>query len=54
MPPPGHGTHHYRFTVPALSGALELEPGADREALEDAMDGSDLAVARLTGTYERE
>lgn len=54
MPPPGHGVHHYRFTVYALSEAVDLEPGSDREALEDAMDGRDLAVARITGTYERE
>lgn len=54
MPPPGHGTHHYRFTVYALSEALDLEPGADRVDLEDAMDGKILDQARLTGTYERE
>lgn len=54
MPPTGHGTHHYRFTLHALSEDLELEPGSDRAALEDAMDGKSMAVARLTGTYERE
>ncbi|MFO7894082.1 MAG: YbhB/YbcL family Raf kinase inhibitor-like protein [Longimicrobiales bacterium] len=54
MPPPGHGTHHYRFTVYALSEPLELEPGADRAELEDAMDGKILDQARITGTYERE
>lgn len=54
MPPPGHGTHHYRFTVYALSDELQLEPGADREALDAAMEGKTLATARLIGTYERE
>ena len=54
MPPPGHGIHHYRFTAHALSQALGLEPGADRNALEAAMDGKVLDQARLTGTYERE
>ena len=54
MPPPGHGTHHYRFTVYALSDALDVDPGADRETLEDAMAGKVLDQARLTGTYERE
>jgi Raf kinase inhibitor-like YbhB/YbcL family protein len=53
MPPEGHGTHHYRFTVYALRGPLELEPGADREALEAAMEGQVLDQARITGTYER-
>lgn len=54
MPPPGHGTHHYRFTVHALSDSVALEPGSDRAALEDAIEGKSLAMARLTGTYERE
>ena len=54
MPPPGHGTHHYRFTVYALSDTLDLEPGAERDAFEDAMEGLVLDQARLTGTYERE
>lgn len=54
MPPPGHGTHHYRFTAYALSGTLDLDPGAERSALEDAMEGMVLDQARLTGTYERE
>ena len=53
MPPPGHGTHHYRFTAYALSEALGLEPGADRDALEAAMEGKVLDQARVTGTYER-
>ncbi len=54
MPPRGHGTHHYRFTVHALSEELGLDPGADRSALEAAMQGRVLARARLTGTYERD
>ena len=54
MPPRGHGTHHYRFTVHALDRLLELDPGADRDALESAMEGSIIDRARLTGTYERE
>lgn len=54
LPPPGHGTHHYRFTAYALSEPLDLEPGADRDELEAAMEGSVLVQARLTGTYERE
>lgn len=52
-PPPGHGAHRYRFTVFALVEALELEPGADREALEAAMEGRVLDEARLTAVYER-
>lgn len=54
MPPPGHGTHHYRFTIHALSEELNLQPGAERQELDAAMDGKILDQARLTGTYERE
>ena len=54
MPPPGHGTHRYRFTVYALDEKLALEPGADRDALEAAMDGKVLDQARFVGTYVRE
>ncbi len=53
MPPRGHGTHHYRFTAYALSGALELPPGAGRAELDSALEGRTLETARLTGTYER-
>lgn len=52
-PPSGHGTHHYRFRLHALDEATGVAPGADRKALEAAMDGHVLATAELTGTYER-
>ena len=54
MPPPGHGTHHYRFTVHALGREIDVDPGADRETLDAALEEHTLATARLTGTYERE
>lgn len=52
-PPPGHGTHHYRFTVYALDQHIDLDAGATRGALERRMEGHVLAEARLVGTYER-
>ena len=52
-PPPGHGTHHYRFTVYALDRDIPLEPGATRDALEAQLEGHVLEQARLVGTYER-
>lgn len=52
-PPRGHGAHRYRFTAFALDGPLELEPGADRQALVGAMEGQVLDQARLTAVYER-
>jgi Raf kinase inhibitor-like YbhB/YbcL family protein len=52
-PPPGHGAHRYFHHLYALDGELDLEPGAAREQLQDAIDGRVLAEARLMGTYER-
>ncbi len=52
-PPPGHGPHRYLFDLFAVEAELDLEPGAAREELEDAIDGSVLADAQLMGTYER-
>ena len=54
LPPPGHGTHHYRFTAYALDRALDLDPGARRDELERALESATMETARLTGTYERE
>ena len=53
MPPPGHGVHHYHFTLYALDVALELAPGASKAELLAAMDGHILATGELIGTYER-
>lgn len=52
-PPRGHGTHHYHFRLHALDRTLDVPPGADREELEEALEGHVLATAELTGTYER-
>ena len=52
-PPPGHGTHHYRFTLYALDRHIDLDAGATRDALERHMEGHILEQARLVGTYER-
>jgi Raf kinase inhibitor-like YbhB/YbcL family protein len=52
-PPPGHGPHRYFFHLYALDGDLDLEPGAAREQLEDAIEGHVLAEAELLGTFER-
>ncbi len=52
-PPPGDGEHRYRFTVVALERTLGLEEGAQREALEDAMEDNVIEEDQLTGVYER-
>jgi Raf kinase inhibitor-like YbhB/YbcL family protein len=53
MPPPGHGVHHYFFTIYALDQPVVLEPGATKKELIEAMEGHILAEGKLIGTYER-
>jgi Raf kinase inhibitor-like YbhB/YbcL family protein len=52
-PPPGHGPHRYFFKLHALDGELDLPAGAEKAEVEQAIEGRALAVAELTGTYER-
>ncbi|RMF07383.1 MAG: YbhB/YbcL family Raf kinase inhibitor-like protein [Candidatus Neomarinimicrobiota bacterium] len=53
-PPPGHGTHHYYFTLFALDvDTLHLDSGARLPDLQALMEGHILAKATLMGTYER-
>jgi Raf kinase inhibitor-like YbhB/YbcL family protein len=53
MPPPGHGTHHYHFKLYALDKKLDLQPGATKQQLLDAMKGHVLGEGEIVGTYER-
>lgn len=52
-PPEGDGAHRYFHRLYALDTELDLDPGAAREQLEDAIEGHALADAKLIGTYER-
>lgn len=52
-PPPGHGTHHYHFTLYALSGTVDLEDGASVDELRAAIEGNVVAESTLIATYER-
>lgn len=53
-PPPGHGTHHYRFRLLALEvDSLELSPGISCPRLEEAARGHLVAETELIGTYSR-
>src|SRR5205823_11908781 len=52
-PPPGHGTHHYRFHFYALDEPLEVKAALDNKALIAAMAGNILDEGELVGTYER-
>ncbi len=51
-PPPGK-PHRYRFTVYALGRMLDLEAGASRSRVGEAMQGEILAEGRLIGLYQR-
>ena len=51
--PPRGQTHHYVFRLLALDDEVDLEPGADRAAFEDAIAPHILAEIRLTATYAR-
>lgn len=52
-PCPPTGTHHYVFTLYALSDKLTLSASSDSTDLETAMQGKILTQATLTGLYAR-
>lgn len=52
-PPPGDGPHRYYFRLYALDTELDLDAGAARDQLENAIEGHVLAEAELMGTFER-
>jgi Raf kinase inhibitor-like YbhB/YbcL family protein len=51
--PPEGEEHRYVFRLFALHAAVDLEPGADRAAFDDAVSPHVLAEARLTAPYRR-
>ena len=51
-PPPGRA-HRYQFILYAIDRTLDLQAGASKEQLLNAMQGHILAQAQLTGTYQR-
>ncbi len=51
--PPSGKPHHYRFTLYALDSALNLEAGASKKQVLDAVEGHTLARGELIGTYQR-
>lgn len=53
MPPPGHGTHHYHFTLYAIKEQLSLPPGLNKREVLKKIQGKIVAQGRLTGTYSR-
>jgi Raf kinase inhibitor-like YbhB/YbcL family protein len=53
-PCPPSGTHHYRFTVYALSEATALPNGAGLDEALKAIDAKTVARGRLTGLFARQ
>lgn len=51
-PPPG-APHRYFFRLYALQGKLNLKPGANRQEVEQAMQGQVLGQAEWKGKYRR-
>lgn len=51
-PPKGNGPHRYFFNILALDITLNLQSGADKAAVENAMTGHKLAQGDLMGLYE--
>mgnify|MGYP006278349367 CR=1 FL=1 len=52
-PPPGDGPHRYFFRLYAIDAALDLDRGATKAQVENAVDGHILDETELIGTYER-
>lgn len=52
-PPQGDGPHIYEFTLYSLQSTLDVMPGAQRPALESAIQNEQIGAATLTGTFER-
>ncbi len=50
-PPPGTGTHHYRFTLYQLPATLQLPPGLVGLRAAEAITRATTAQAQLTGTF---
>ncbi|MFD3399926.1 hypothetical protein ACFWUU_04575 [Kribbella sp. NPDC058693] len=53
-PCPPSGTHHYRFTVYALSKATGFANGTGLDEALKAIDASTIARGRLTAVYKRQ
>ena len=51
--PPNGPAHEYRFFLYALDTVLELQPGASKVEVLDALEGHVVAEAMITGTYQR-
>lgn len=51
--PPSGKAHRYQFNLYALDTTMNLESGASRKQVLDALEGHTLARGQLTGLYQR-
>jgi len=51
--PPAGAPHHYHFTVYAIDGAVDLQPGLDRNGLLKAIEGHIVGQGEIIGLYQR-
>ncbi len=52
-PCPPSGTHHYCFKAYALDQKINLDSGADKQDVQDQMEGHIIEEAELIGIYHR-
>lgn len=52
-PPVDDGAHTYRFRGYALESPVGVEAGAERDAVEPALENAAVATGRLTGEFDR-
>jgi len=52
-PPKDDGSHTYRFTLTAVDSPLNVQAGAGRDQVADALQSNSVATARITGEYDR-
>ncbi|MBR9910348.1 MAG: YbhB/YbcL family Raf kinase inhibitor-like protein [Gammaproteobacteria bacterium] len=53
MPPPGHGDHHYFFSLLALDKDVKLPPGLSMWELLEKIEPHVIGMNRLVGIYQR-
>jgi len=51
--PPAGPAHHYHFTVYAIDGAVDLQPGLDRNGLLKAIEGHIVGQGEVVGLYRK-
>ena len=51
--PPAGAPHHYHVAVYAIDGAVDLQPGLDKNGLLKAVEGHIVGQGEIVGLYQR-